>query len=180
MTPLAGVVSVVVTGALGAGKTTLIGRLLRAAPADARQAVLLNERGAAAIAAAPGVTVAEVDPGCICCTSVVSMRVALTRLLREARPQRLYVELAEGTHLRDALRTLGSPWLAPVLGRIAVIGVLDGRGTAREADPAAWLAMLSALVVRGVDAGAIGAARAGLAVLPFDAPPAAILSAARS
>jgi G3E family GTPase len=149
VTPLADVATVLVSGARGAGKTTLLGALLDARPAGERQAVLLTEAGEARLAPRASLTIVEADPGCICCVGQVSLRVALTRLLREARPERLYVELAEPAHLAASLRTLTSPWLAPVLRIEAVIGVADASVTHRDEAFAAWLAPLTALRVRG-------------------------------
>lgn len=171
MTALADIPTVLLTGARGAGKTTLLAALLERAPAEARIAVLLTEVGDARLPPPrPGVTVAAAEPGCICCVGQVGLRVALTRLLREARPERLYVELTEPAHLAASLRTLGSPWLAPVLRLDAVIGVADGSITRPDAAFAAWLESLTALELRN-DAGGVLAAfararRPGLAIGP--------------
>lgn len=148
MTPLADVPAVVLTGLRGAGKTTLLARLLRERPADEHLAVLLTELGDAGLPPMPNATVVAADPGCVCCVGQVSLRVALTRLLREARPQRLYIELAEPAHLARALATLRSPWLAPVLDITAVVGVADASSAPRDAATAAWLARLTVLHVR--------------------------------
>jgi G3E family GTPase len=125
MSRLANVPTLVVTGRRGAGKTTLIARLLGERPASATWAVLVNERGAARIEPAPGVAVAEVAGGCPCCTAHLSLRVALTRLLREARPARLFVELDAESHVDATLKTLSGPWLAPVLALGPVVEVVD-------------------------------------------------------
>ena len=117
--------TLVVAGRPGAGKTTLIARLLTGRPPGETWAVLANERGATRIDPAPGVAVAEVDGGCPCCTAQVAFRVALTRLLREARPARLFVELGAGGHLEATLKILTSPWLAPVLALGPVVEVVD-------------------------------------------------------
>jgi len=170
---LADVPTVVLTGARGAGKTTLLAALLAARPAAERRAVLLAERGAAVLAPLAHVTVVEAEPGCACCVGQVSLRVALTRLLREARPERLFVELTEPAHLARALQVFASPWLAPVVKVAEVIGVADAAATARDEATAAWLAPLTALHVRndanGMFAAFAIARRHGLAVFPAGA-----------
>ncbi|MFX4994066.1 GTP-binding protein, partial [Acinetobacter baumannii] len=71
----------VVTGFLGAGKTTLITALLAARPAGERWAVLVNEFGQIGIdqAAWSGddVFIREVPGGCICCAQNLPMQIAL-------------------------------------------------------------------------------------------------------
>jgi hypothetical protein len=43
-------------------------------------------------------TVARIAPGCICCTGNLTMQVTLNRILRR-HPERLYIGLANSTHL---------------------------------------------------------------------------------
>lgn len=167
MTRLADVPTVVVSGARGAGKTRLLAQRLAGAPAGSRLAVLLAERGATALPQRENLIVAEAT-GCVCCVGQVSLRVALTRLLRDTRPEALYVELGEPAHLAQALRTLASPWLAPVVSIREVVGVADAAATARDGAVAAWLAQLTALYLRNDADGRFAAfaqsARPGLAL----------------
>jgi G3E family GTPase len=151
---LADVPAVVLTGLRGAGKTTLLGAMLRARPPAERIAVLLTERGEAAPPGLANATVVAAEPGCVCCVGQMSLRVALTRLLRETRPERVYIELAEPAHLARALATLRSPWLAPVLDIAEVDGVADATVMPRDAATAAWLRSLNRLHVRNDAAGA--------------------------
>lgn len=157
MTALSAIPTVLVSGERGAGKTTLLARLLAARPPEERRAVLLTERGEAVLPTLPAVIVAEAEPGCVCCVGQVGLRVALTRLLRDARPERLYLELTEPAHLGAALKTLGNPWLAPVIRVESVIGVADASRLPRNAATGAWLAHLTELHVRGDADGAVAA-----------------------
>jgi G3E family GTPase len=168
VTPLADVPTVLISGERGAGKTTLLAELLAARPPGERSAALLTELGEAALPQVPGVVAAEAEPGCVCCVGQVGLRVALTRLLREARPARLYVELTEPSHLGAALKTLANPWLAAVIRVESVIGVADAARLPRDAATAAWLAHLTEIHVRGDARGEfaafVGARRPGLAL----------------
>lgn len=154
MTRLADVATVVVTGARGAGKTTWLAHELARRPVGERRAVLLTEAGAVALPESANVTVVAAEPGCICCVGQVSLRVALTRLLREAQPQRLYLELGEPAHLAASLRTLRNPWLAPVIEIAEVVGLLDAAAAA-PADE--WIDQLTALRIRNDADGACAA-----------------------
>lgn len=148
MSRLADVPTIVVTGAKGAGKTTWLSQALDERPCAERRAVLLTEVGATSLSARTRVTVAAAEPGCICCVGQVGLRVALTRLLRDARPERLYLELGEPGHLAASLRTLRSPWLAPVLAITDVVGVIDAADAAQREPDAVWLEQLTALRLR--------------------------------
>jgi G3E family GTPase len=84
----------IITGFLGAGKTTLIQQLLANKPSHERWAVLVNEFGQIGIDQAlmgqtQEVFIKEVAGGCICCANFLPMQVALSQLLAKAKPQRL-------------------------------------------------------------------------------------------
>lgn len=106
----------VITGFLGAGKTTAIQSLLERKPTHERWAVLVNEFGEigvdARLLASPSVSIKEVAGGCMCCVSGVPMRVALTQLLKEARPDRLIIEPTGLGHTQDVLAQLHADFSA--------------------------------------------------------------------
>lgn len=103
-----------ITGFLGAGKSTAILNLLAHRPTGERWAVLVNEFGNVPIDQAifhgsgdAEVAVKEVAGGCICCTAGVPMQMATVQLLRQVKPDRLLIELSGAGHpgaVLDSLR----------------------------------------------------------------------------
>jgi G3E family GTPase len=83
-----------IIGFPGAGKTTLLRALLAQRPRKERWALLLNAAGGIDNDDGDGVAVRHISGGCACCSARVAFRVALVQLLRTARPQRLWIELA--------------------------------------------------------------------------------------
>jgi G3E family GTPase len=85
----------VLTGCLGAGKTTVIRSLLRGLPAGYTCAWLKNEYGDAGVdsmvARDDRVAVKEIVNGCLCCTRVGELADAL-KALHELSPHRILVE----------------------------------------------------------------------------------------
>jgi G3E family GTPase len=131
VTDLRDVPTTVVTGFLGAGKTTAILDLFQHRPPDERWAVLVNEFGRMGIDGAVftngGVAVKEVAGGCICCTAGVDLRVGLVRLLRDVRPQRLLIEPSGLAHPAGVVDALRSPGIREAVAPRATIALVDPR-----------------------------------------------------
>ncbi len=122
----------IITGSLGAGKTTLIQSLLKQKPAHERWAVLVNEFGEVgidrAILSAPqqtGIYIKEVPGGCMCCTSGLPMQIALNLLLQESKPDRLLIEPTGLGHPTEVLETLAAPHYRSVLALQATFTLID-------------------------------------------------------
>jgi G3E family GTPase len=126
----------VIAGPLGAGKTSLIKHLLAQRPANERWAVLINEFGQIGLDAAlltqadDGIALGEVAGGCLCCVNGAPFQVGLGRLLRKAKPDRLFIEPSGLGHPAQLLKQLGeAPW-QDVLAVQPWVLVLDAQALA--------------------------------------------------
>ncbi|UZE86474.1 CobW family GTP-binding protein [Pseudomonas viciae] len=126
----------VIAGPLGAGKTSLIKHLLTQRPANERWAVLINEFGqigldaALLTQAADGIALGEVAGGCLCCVNGAPFQIGLGRLLRKARPDRLFIEPSGLGHPAQLMRQLNeAPWLGVLSVQPGVL-VLDAQAMA--------------------------------------------------
>lgn len=126
----------IITGFLGAGKTSAIVHLLKHKPADERWAVLVNEFGEVGIdgglftgqySEASGIYVSEVTGGCMCCTAGLSMQIALTQLLKQSRPHRLLIEPTGLGHPQEVLSILQAENYQQVLDVQKVLTLVDAR-----------------------------------------------------
>jgi G3E family GTPase len=123
----------IITGFLGAGKTTTILHLLKNKPADEKWAVLVNEFGEVGIdgailsGASDGVAIREVPGGCMCCVSGVPMQIGLTQLIRKARPDRLLIEPTGLGHPNEILTILQGENYSDILDVRAVVTLVDPR-----------------------------------------------------
>ena len=127
-----------VTGFLGAGKTTVINQLLATKPNDERWALLINEFGRIGIDGVllassqdndleqKNIAIREVSGGCICCTSQLPLQIAISRLLSDHHPQRLLIEPTGLAHPRELILQLSAPHWQTALKMNAVITVLNG------------------------------------------------------
>jgi len=126
----------VIAGPLGAGKTSLIKHLLAQRPANERWAVLINEFGQIGLDAAlltlddDGIALGEVAGGCLCCVNGAPFQVGLGRLLRKAKPDRLFIEPSGLGHPAQLLKQLReAPW-QQVLAVQPCVLVLDAQALA--------------------------------------------------
>lgn len=123
----------VIAGPLGAGKTSLIRQLLAQRPANESWAVLINEFGQIGLDAAlltndaDGIALGEVAGGCLCCVNGAPFQIGLGRLLRKARPDRLFIEPSGLGHPVQLLKQLNeAPWLSVLAVQPCVL-VLDAQ-----------------------------------------------------
>lgn len=140
MIPTAKVPVTIVTGFLGAGKTTLI-RSLITGVSDRRLAIIVNEFGDVGVdgtllkhcsaAACPADRVIELANGCICCTVADDFVPALEALLALPEPpEHILVETSGLALPKPLLKAFDWP---PVRARLTVDGVIavvDGRAVA--------------------------------------------------
>lgn len=136
MTQISAIPTNIITGFLGAGKTSTILHLLKTKPNKERWAILVNEFGDIGIDGAlfegqyseqQGVYIREVPGGCMCCTAGLPMRVALTQLLRRARPDRLMIEATGLGHPEEVLQTLNDENFRDVIAVQKVVTIVDAR-----------------------------------------------------
>ncbi|MDG9852468.1 cobalamin biosynthesis protein CobW [Pseudomonas nitroreducens] len=168
-----------IAGPLGAGKTSLLQSLLAQRPAGESWAVLVNEFGQVGLDAAllsrdeDGIALGEVAGGCLCCVNGAPFQVGLGRLLRKARPQRLFIEPSGLGHPAQLLAQLrAAPWQG-VLAVQPMVMVLDAAALAvGQPLPEAQQQALgeAALLVMNKSEALDGAARAALAAQLPDVP----------
>ena len=130
----------VVTGFLGAGKTTLIRHLLQN-PQGRRLAVLVNEFGdvgvdgdlirACADANCPEANIVELTNGCICCTVADEFIPSIERLLAlDPRPDHIVIETSGLALPKPLLKAFDWPDLRSRITIDGVVAVADAEAVA--------------------------------------------------
>ena len=131
----------IITGFLGAGKTTLIQHLLEQKPQQERWAILINEFGEIGIdgsllagqhGESKQVYIREVPGGCMCCASGLPMQIALNQLISRAKPDRLLIEPTGLGHPKEVLEVFASEHYRPIIDLRATLTLVDAR---KIADP---------------------------------------------
>ncbi len=98
------------SGFLGAGKTTLIKKLIAEAYAGEKLVLIENEFGEIGIDGGflrdAGVSVTEMNSGCICCSLVGDFGKALAQVLETYHPDRILIEPSGVGKLSDVIRAV--------------------------------------------------------------------------
>ena len=121
----------IISGFLGAGKTTVLQNLLRQKPEGEMWAVLMNEFGQIGIdqqlmPQTEGYAVQELLGGCLCCSSQLPMQISLSRLISENKVDRLFIEPTGLGHPAQLLEQLTEPHWLQHLSMRSLITVVDG------------------------------------------------------
>lgn len=98
------------SGFLGAGKTTLIKKLIKEAYAGEKLVLIENEFGEIGIDGGflqdAGVEITEMNSGCICCSLVGDFGKALEKVLEDYAPDRILIEPSGVGKLSDVIRAV--------------------------------------------------------------------------
>ena len=98
------------SGFLGAGKTTLIKKLIQEAYAGEKLVLIENEFGEIGIDGGflkeAGIEITEMNSGCICCSLVGDFGKALEKVLAEYAPDRILIEPSGVGKLSDVIRAV--------------------------------------------------------------------------
>ena len=102
----------VISGFLGAGKTTLIQKLIKDVFKGQKVVLVENEFGEIGIDGGflneAGIVINEVNGGCICCTLQGDFKTALHQVLDQYHPDRIVIEPSGVGKLSDILRIVKS------------------------------------------------------------------------
>ncbi len=97
----------IISGFLGAGKTTLIKKLLKEAFEGEKLVLIENEFGEISIDGGflkeSGVQVSEMSSGCICCSLVGDFATALKDVKKQFSPDRILIEPSGVGKLSDVI-----------------------------------------------------------------------------
>ncbi len=98
------------SGFLGAGKTTLIKKLIKEAYAGEKLVLIENEFGEIGIDGGflqdAGIQITEMNSGCICCSLVGDFGEALKKVIAEYAPDRVLIEPSGVGKLSDVIRAV--------------------------------------------------------------------------
>ena len=98
----------IISGFLGAGKTTLIKKLLTEAYCGQKVVLIENEFGEIGIDGGfmkdAGIEITEMNSGCICCSLVGDFGEALEKVIHQFKPDRIVIEPSGVGKLSDVVR----------------------------------------------------------------------------
>ena len=118
----------IISGFLGAGKTTLIQKLLKEALAGSKVVLIENEFGEIGIDGGflqeSGVEIREMNSGCICCSLVGDFKTSLQEVLQTYAPERIIIEPSGVGKLSEVVQAVeGAGENIVISGKVTVVDV---------------------------------------------------------
>ena len=124
------------SGFLGAGKTTLIRKLIQEAYAGEKIVLIENEFGDIAIDGGflqdAGIEITEMNSGCICCTLVGDFTKALKQVITDYSPDRILIEPSGVGKLSDVAAAVERVDGATIGAKITVVDASKAKMYARN------------------------------------------------
>ena len=121
----------IISGFLGAGKTTFIKKLIDTVYTGEKLVLIENEFGEIGIDGGflkdAGIEITEMNSGCICCTLVGDFSKALQKVLDEYKPDRVIIEPSGVGKLSDVAKAIEDVKEAADIEINAKIAVVDGK-----------------------------------------------------
>ena len=121
----------IVSGFLGAGKTTLIKKLLKEALAGEQVVLIENEFGEIGIDGGflkeAGIEITEMNSGCICCSLVGDFATALKEVLLKYKPDRILIEPSGVGKLSDVMRAVEGATADEGIHLNSAVAVVDAK-----------------------------------------------------
>ena len=119
----------IVSGFLGAGKTTLIKKLLKEALGDTKVVLIENEFGEIGIDGGflkeAGIEIKEMNSGCICCSLVGDFGTSLKEVLTTYTPERILIEPSGVGKLSDVMKAVQDVILKEEVELNSAVAVVD-------------------------------------------------------
>lgn len=119
----------IISGFLGAGKTTLIQKLLRETFSKEKMVLIENDFGEISVDAAllksGGIEVKEINSGCICCSLSGDFVKAMKELLDRFHPDKIVIEPSGVGKLSDIIKACSDPRIQPFAKIKKKITVVD-------------------------------------------------------
>lgn len=119
----------VIAGFLGAGKTTLIQKLLKEAFNNHKVVLIENDFGDISVDAAllksGSIQVKEINSGCICCSLSGDLLLALKEILDRYQPDKILIEPSGVGKLSDIITVCSDPQITPLAKIKTTITVVD-------------------------------------------------------
>ena len=121
----------IISGFLGAGKTTFIKKLIDTVYTGEKLVLIENEFGEIGIDGGflkdAGIEITEMNSGCICCTLVGDFSKALQKVLDEYKPDRVIIEPSGVGKLSDVAKAIEDVKEIADIEISAKIAVVDGK-----------------------------------------------------